>query len=363
MLDKVELRIGGKKIEHFERYSIEGHLYTADHAWSMELANPVGGINPGQLVEVWINGLRELAGIADCVGLYYVKKGRVLRIEGRDLMGYLVDSCCTAFPTLKGMTLKALAQTLLEQVPKQFRTVMNVTYQENMVGRLKLKKGKKGSIQNADEQNPQAYSQIEPGMTIFEVLREYAHSRGLLFWCDTDGSFTFGRPRAAGGPKYNIVTRISRAAQGLRDGQGNNAIAGELIQNISRRYSECIITGQQQGTDSLTAAEINTMATKRDETFPFYKPLVRRNNNDASSPALEARMELEKRKAEGFALRYTVAGHSQNGTNWRINEMTRVTDEVLGINGSYLIYGRTFIFDRDYGPQTELVLGYPGIIE
>ncbi len=355
MLDKIELRIGGQKISHFVRYQLEGELYTADHAWSVELANPEISVSPGQLVEIWINGVRELAGIIDVVDLSYAKTGRLLRIGGRDLMGYLVDSCATSFPTLKGVTLKALATELLAKTPKDFRALMNITYQDNVVGHLKLKKGKKGSIQTADEANPQAYSQVVPGMTIFEVLREYAHSRGLLFWCDTGGSFTFGRPLAGGDPKYQITTRL--------DGKGNNAITGESMQNISRRYSECMIVGQQQGMDSLTAAAINTSATETDATFPFYKPLVRRNNNDGLSPTLAARTEMEKAKAEGFSLRYTVAGHSQNGANWTVNELVRVDDEVLDVKGNYLVYGRTFYFDKDNGPETELVLGLPGMIE
>ena len=112
MLDKVQLRIAGQKIENFERYRIEGELYTADHAWSVELANPDVAVTPGALVEIRINGARELAGIADCVDLSYAKEGKRLTVSGRDLMGYLVDACCTTFPTLKGTTLKALAQTL-----------------------------------------------------------------------------------------------------------------------------------------------------------------------------------------------------------------------------------------------------------
>ncbi len=354
MLDKIELRVDNQKIDRFERYRVDGDLYCADHMFEIALASPEMELSGGMPCELWINGSRQLYGILDDVNPSGNKDGRRLKLAGRDLMGYLVDTYCTTFETLQGVTLQQLASTLFAKVPKPFRQVMSVSYQEDVVGTLlKKQRNTKGSVAASDF--PQTFSQIEPGMTIFEVLREYAQSRGLMFWCDNDGHFFFGRPKAGGAPLFNIVNSFS--------GTGNNVLEWELHDNISRRYSQVTVAGQKQGETSDTGAQdINIKATVTDPTFPFYKPFVRRNNNDRYSPKLQARFLMEKMKAHGFSLRYTVPGHSQNGHAWQINELVKVRDEILKVAGNYLVYKRTFLFDKQAGPQTELVLGYPGLL-
>ncbi len=67
-------------------------------------------------------------------------------------------------------------------------------------------------------------------------------------------------------------------------------------------------------------------------------------------------------RREGFALSYKVAGHAQGETNWMINELVQVTDEVTEVDGVFLVYGRTFGLTRQ-GAFTSLKLGLPGVIQ
>ncbi|MHB9156276.1 MAG: hypothetical protein ACYC5N_11430, partial [Endomicrobiales bacterium] len=146
------------------------------------------------------------------------------------------------------------------------------------------------------------------------------------------------------------------------DGRENNVLSGEKVEDLSKRYSKVTVVGQQQGFDAITPAAVNTKATVTDPGFPFYKPFVGKDNNDAASPKLHARMLLEKMRREGFALSYKVAGHAQGETNWTINELVQVTDEVTGVDGVFLIYGRTFELSRQ-GAFTTLKLGLPGVLQ
>ncbi len=193
-------------------------------------------------------------------------------------------------------------------------------------------------------------------MTIFEVLKNYAFSRGILFYCMPDGTLVFGRPLAKGEPEYTL--------QILKSGAANNVIESEKISDISKRYSKVIVIGQQQGSPAIfTAADINIpkgmdMATD----FPFYKLLVTQDNNDNLSPKERARMIIEKQRREGEQLIYTVGRHSQNNQNWTINKFCHIKDEVQKIDGDYLIYGRTFELNKKDGPTTKLKLGLPGLI-
>jgi prophage tail gpP-like protein len=255
--------------------------------------------------------------------------------------------------TLKGVTLQSLAQTLLAKTP--FINRSQVEYQQGLVA-SKSKGGQAatGGATLSAIDTPQAYAQVEPGVTIFEVLSNYARSRGFMFFSLPNGTFVFGRPKAQGAAAFSLTCR--------KPGPQNNILSGEESDDISRRFSQVTVMGQQQGTNALTTSGINTSSTVTDSTFPFYKPFVALDNNDQQSPALHARLLMEKQKHDGYTLCYKTAGHTQNGKAWTTNELCNVHDEVLGINGTYLIYGRTFEMSKDEGTHTYLKLGMPGLV-
>jgi prophage tail gpP-like protein len=281
----------------------------------------------------------------------YGKEGVKLRVEGRDLAGLLTDSYCEDFFDVRGMKVKALAERLLKKVPYIKRK--DIIYQENIRGNLKKTKGKTGAVAFFDTAHN--FAKVEPGQTIFDVLKTYAASRGMMFFAMADGTFVFGKPKDGGEPLYYLITKKS-------DPTGNNVLEGTYTQDISRRYSKIAVTGQQQGTDTIGAGSVNTQAVVTDASYPFYKPYVATDNNDSRSPKLHAQMMLEKMKFEGLQIQYKVKGHSQNGRNYMINEMCHVTDENFGLDRDYLIYGRTFEMSKD-GVYTTLKLGLPGVVQ
>lgn len=357
MPDHIELYVDKMRIEHFVGYQIDADLYTPAAAFSLELANPEAPVRPGHLSELYINGQKELTGIIDTVRHTVRKRGVALRVGGRDLMGLVIDSCVEAgnWTGVENLRLKTLAERLLKKTP--FINRKAIIYEENVVGRLKGGSTTGGFLSDTDMEQPQG--QIEPGMTIFDVLKEYSLSRGLLFYCRPDGTLVFARPPARGAPEYTLTMR--------RSGQGNNVLESERLEDYSRRYSSVTVVGQQQGGEHLFGAEaINTggeQASHHDPSFPFHKPYVTIDNNDAASPAKRARMIMEKQRHDGTQLQYTAARHSQDGKNWRINAFCRVEDELRGISGDYLIYGRTFeLSNEDEGPITRLRLGVPGLV-
>lgn len=365
MPDKVELRVGadiknkkpGIKIEHFISYQIDSDLYTPADAFRLELANPETVIRPGLVCELFINDKKELTGIIDKVHRKVKKSGVSLAVEGRDYMGLLVDSHCEPpFCTVANMKLQTLALKLLAKVP--FINRKDIIYQKNIVGKLKGKKGSANAGSIFGQDAGQKIGQIEAGQTIFEVLKMYALSRGMLFYCLPDGTLVFGRPMAKGEPEYTL--------QIDRTGAGNNVIESNFVNDISRRFSKVTVIGQQQGAPTIanpTGINTNNSGTPCiDTTFPFYKPFVALDNNDSLSPKEHARLLMEKMRRDGHRLIYTVGRHSQNKQNWMINKFCHIKDEVQGIDGDYLIYGRTFELSKQDGPTTKIKLGLPGLI-
>jgi prophage tail gpP-like protein len=351
-MDQVGLVVNNTRIEHFLSFRIETDLYTADHAFCLEVAKPETVITGGLQCKLYVNDQLALTGITDRVTRGYDKCGLRLRVEGRDLMGLLVDSCCGQFMTLKGVTLQSLAETLLAKVP--FVSIKNVSYQEGIVAssRNTGQAPDAGSSLQAGD-TPQAYTQVEPSKTIFDVLNNYARSRGFMFFSLPNGSFVFGRPQAKGAAQFNIVSQ--------KPGPMNNAIWCEEVSDYSKRFSQVTVMGQQQGTNAISAAQVNTSAVETDPTFPFYKPFVALDNNDQESPALHARAIMEKMKVDGYGLTYKVKGLTQNGRAWTINELCNVNDGVLGVTGQYLVTQRIFEMGKD-GVFTTVKLGPPGLV-
>ena len=372
--DVTEIYIDGRKHSRFLAYKIEADIYLAAGTFSFVLGNWGADVRQGSQVRMYVNGSLEITGLVDGRTKGYQKEtGTALRVHGRDLMGLVVDSYVEQFGDLQNSTVKAVAETLLANVP--FLDRKAIVYEEIFAGKIK-KLSKRRNAASASTTGPYdhafAHVRLEPRVTIFQALKSYAQSRGLMFFGLPDGTLVFGKPRSSGAAAFSIVCR--------HDGRGNNVLSGEEIIDIARCYSKYRVIGQQQTTGQQqtsgpyspgTPNAVNTGASITDPDFPYpgytgtpiYKPMVVLNNNDYQSPALHCRMLMEKARHEGYKLQYTVPYHAQGSKNWTVNQLCTIEDEELNVHGTYLIYGRTFEMTKEAGTTTRLVLGLPGYME
>jgi prophage tail gpP-like protein len=200
MRDKVELLVDGKKVDRFKSYEVTSNLFTAADAFTLELSNPGVDIPAGARCRLVVNGAPELDGIVDVVERSYDKAGSALTVSGRDLMGLLVDSYCEEFVTLQNIELKALAERLLKKVPHINRKAI-----------VYGKGDKSRAVELTETKEEYEFTQIQPGETVFEVLRKYALSRGMLFFSRPDGTMVFGLPRAGGEARFTVTHRLRPA--------------------------------------------------------------------------------------------------------------------------------------------------------
>ena len=313
MSDKVALQVAGRRIDKFISYRVEADLYCADNYFRIEMQPPGFDIDPAMACKLYVNDTLAMTGIIDRVIDGDNKRGNSLSVEGRDLMGLLVDSYVTLFIDQENVVLKDLAEQLLSDVP--FINRKAVQYQKGLAGALATSAQDTAAGLMAELSLGQKNTHVDPGQTIFDVLIKATMSRGATFFGLPDGTFVFGRPKAAGKPVFNIVHNDA--------GLGNNVLRGQRMRDVSRRYSNIIIVGQQQGDDLLSADEVNVRAEIEDDDAPFYKPYVAVLNDDDLSPEKYGRMLLEMQRAESFQLVYTVPGHNQAGRNWTVNELCR----------------------------------------
>lgn len=367
MSDDISLVIDNLELANFVDYSIGGDLFHPADTWTATVTPPGWKVNGGAPARLYVNGRLEMTGILGNPQKGYDKRqGTYFRLQGRDLMGLVVDTHCEEFRSIQNVTIKALAEYLLfgkrldrtsswPGIPFLDRTGLVVP--AKAVGGLKnQKKAKKDPVAAiTGASTPHAISQIEPGMTVHQVLSQYAAARGLLFWSSPEGVMIFGLPKARGEGEtaYTFTNR--------RDGRGNNILRADLYDDIDGRYSRVTVVGQVQSRDEwgMDTKKGNVSRSVEDATFPFRKPLVLRSNNDAQTPAMQARAVMESLRAGGWRYEIIVRGHSQGGNNYRYNELCRVYDEELEVDGTYLVYGRVFENDRREGKRTRLQIGLP----
>jgi prophage tail gpP-like protein len=353
-----------RKVSHFLNYSVEADLYIADHAFSLELANPEVVILPGSQCRLHVNDRLELTGVVDHRLRRCDKKGKKLVVEGRDLMGVLVDAYVEEFHSVQGKTLGQLAEALIGPNPATGRPALPfinrklITGQTGLAGKLDTRHRRGTASFMALFETPEPVRQTMPGMTVFQTLQTYALSSGVMFYGLPDGGFVFDRPLTGGDIDFNICLNP--------DGVGNNALSGEVDENISKGYSKVIVVGQRQGQDADGLDATRTPIKSKpvyDKDFPFYKTFVQCTSHDSQTPEQHARLILERMRHEATRLCYEMPRHSQTGKNYQMNRLAALRDEVHGKNGTYLITGRTFKLSKDDGPTTTLKLSLPGIVE
>ncbi|MGD9642769.1 MAG: phage baseplate assembly protein [Elusimicrobiales bacterium] len=334
MSDKITLLVDGRELERFNSYSVDADFYLAADAFQLEVNSILPKGLAGQRVQLLVNGKRELDGVLDSPRRTWEKGKLSTKLSGRDLAGLLVDSHTDGYGDIKNVTLQGLAEKLIAKVP--FIQRSDIRY-------------------NFTKDTPSLTWEsvyVEPCKSIFEVLSEKAKALGLVFYAMPDGKFFFGKANKTGKPKFHITVR--------QDGRGNNALFGDHMEDISKRYSDLNVISNGQGTDAKATSQLTVAHHLADKTFPFYKPFYAIESSGGLTPARQARLIMDMQRRQGESLVYRVPGHSQGDKNWAINETCTVEDEILDLHGTYFIYGRRFVMSKEDGAYTELRLGLPG---
>jgi prophage tail gpP-like protein len=333
MSDKVELTINDVKFDRFKAYNVSSDIYEAADSFSFDII-PQNSFSPrsGMICRLYVNGEIELTGIVDRVETGYDANARIISITGRDTMGIIVDSYCEEFVTIRNSTLISVAEKLLKKVP----FITSIDFDP--------------VADKRDATKP--YIQIEPGQRIFDVLKDIAMSRGLVFYSNPKGGLVFRKPCGKGKVKFSINQNFDR--------NNRSIISGTLIDDITDRYSKYTVLSQEQGGDS---TEINSIATVIDDNFPstIYKPFVDAVADDKVSCKKMAQWYLEHARSKSHSVQYEFNGHSQHIYNWAIDEIAHINDKVLGINEDLLVYSRTFRGSSN-AQTTQVRLGLPGLV-
>lgn len=345
--DTAYLTVNDTHIDDLISYDVDSDLYIAADAFEFNVLRK-GALAAGDIVRFYVNDKPALTGVVNRLTAKGGKREGVLKtLAGTDMMGMLCGHCSARIGDLvtgsgvdASVTLSYLVGFLIGDLPKKYVRGMNdVVFQKGTAG-LSI------SFEHVN---------ASPGQTVFDILRTAASSRGLLFWCNEDGKFNFGKPLSHGRPVFDIVRRAT--------GNGNNVISGQMINDIEDGFSKVMVYCQSQSDGDYDANNVSASAELSvPGEFPFYRLRTVQINVDKRSPSLEAKRLINQVRASLYRYEYMVHGHSQKGLNYRANEMAHIDDDDLDVHGDFLIYGRKFTCNKETGPATQLRLSIPGIV-
>lgn len=335
-LEQIRLAVGAHAHELWEGWSVESDLLTPADAFQLELFTREPGPLPATLREgspctLSLGTDRVLTGVVDEVELDISRKGRTIRINGRDNAAVLVD-CSTPFVAMREVGLA----DIIDKVVKPLGVVRVEIRAEKIKTRKRI--------------------QVEPGQSAWEVLLQVAEANGLWPWMEPDGRLVIGGPNYTAPPVATLILR--------ENGVGNNVEQLSLRRSLPGRFSQVTVLGQhgQYDADGYDTSRTKLKTVVRDDALAkrgIFRPKVvidsSCENQDMASS--RARKLLADSRLEGLEIRAIVMGHrAGNGAVWSPGQRVNVFSEPHGLNATYFLMSRTLRLTRREGAITELRL-------
>lgn len=347
MTDTISLRIDGVDWTYWKSCKISTQMDAIAGSFSLTL------------VDRWESGAQAVplaAGMpcqimigADCVVDGYIDKVSFaisaaehgVSVSGRDKSGDLVDCSAVHRPgQWSGLTVLQLAEELARPFGVSVRA-------EGDVGA------------------PLPTFKLEQGESAFEALDRALKERELLAMPDGAGALVL----------------LKAGARESRDKlvQGENILRASADFDMTGRFQEYLVQGQQPGTDKAWGLEACAVSANcRDEAITRYRPkLIRAEKSvDTASARQRAAWEKSVRAARSVTLKATVQGFRQRlaagqaagvageqGQLWQVNSLTEVDIPYLRISQRLLVSKVTFLRDPQSGSVTELELRDPAAFQ
>ena len=339
----VAVRVNGRIYERWTTVSVTRSMTAAAAAfaittpwWLPEPGEPLLA-RPGDAVTVEIGGVPVVVGYIDEIGPGSDADKNAVQIAGRSKAGDLVD--CDAIVKggqLRGLDLAGVAKTLC----KPFGIGVAVDSGISIGTKFPL-------------------VEIEQGETVHQVLVRLARERGLLLWSTSDGGVIFGRG-SRGRAQTALIHRVGADGEPV---EGNNVLSISGKFSLANRFSELLVKGQSPwDLDAPAIKSAQPQGRARDAGVPRYRPKVLNAENAASAAdmAKRAQWDVARRIATGTQISASMAGWRQtpDGDLWDVGLLARVVDDVLNLDGDYLVSGVALRLDAQ-GLRADLTLEPP----
>lgn len=265
-------------------------------------------IKMGDACEILVNGISLCKGLVKDLQIMYSPQMCSLVLIGVDEVSDLID--CSFAQTVnewKNQSIKSIIENLCSPFDIEVSVATDAT---SIVSRV-LESFK------ADE-----------GDTVSDIIIRLCRDYGILPISLGDG--------------YLTITRATPTAVTVDTLQlGGNVTVGNYMLNDSDRFSNYIVKGIGQGSDTKTLTDfIEPYGRASDSVIQRYRPMVifTDSPSDIGSCQIRAKWEANLRAGYSRKLFYTVPGLTQSdGSIWDINMLVPVQDAIMDINDTRLI--------------------------
>jgi hypothetical protein len=397
-LDKVELFINNYPIQNVSSYSLRYDIFQCCASFDADIDRDyIIPLSKTPVSFQWkINGVPMMRGFLDRVHKIYNKGTFVQTVSGRDMGQVLVDSCFTSFKVpLENKTVKQIIDLLKLDIKK----VMEVKNSPSLaLPAIDLKVTAKAQ-KMIDRLGVIKICRKNPGQTFFEYLSTQINPIGLICYHITGPGTDKGPDtiliHALTQPGEQLVSynfdgtpdnvndlyRIRNSAPSNPaniDTAQNNVIKCEFSHDITSYYKYTQILGQVQSETLNTTGDLESYTSnipiikvESDSALLGYTGVTKFFTQAVTALSSEIFTKtsdlfinnlLLQQNRKLFNIKYTVAGHSQDGgtTPYYLNHVVSVQDDFIPFSGQIMItYGVEFQGSKDKGMTTTLTLGLP----
>jgi len=334
----LSLRVNTQSFGGWQRAIVSQSIDQLASSFSVELTERFPGsphkweLRVGDSCEVWLDDSRMITGWVEEVPIEYDAKMHRIVISGRDATGDLVD-CSHAGSKTEWNGRKAI--DIIDDLTEPFG--IEVVVDDSASAQIQ-KSVKKFTTNDGD--------------SVFEEIRRITNNKAVL-------------PVSYGDGKLYITQAGTKKASGTIERR--NVLSGAAYQSNTDRFSQYVVKGQDQSDDTFslfTTARPKGSAT--DSLIARYRPIVIVADTKVDSGTCRDRADWEARRRAGDSRSWVfrVQGWTQpDGVPWPLNSLVRVRDDMLGIDGTFLINSLRFSMDQDTGTVTEIGVCYPGKYE
>lgn len=327
--NECELVVDGKAWYGWTRVEIQRGLEQLASGFSLELTTkwpgidlPVG-LREGLPCEVRLGGETVITGYIDQYEPDMSETSSIVRIEGRDRTGDLVD--CSAIHK-SGQWRSVRLETIVHDITAPFGIKVAVATDTGDVFK--------------------SFS-LEDGEQAFDTIDRACRLRGVLATSSTNG--------------HLVLTRASSQKVPVSLKEGVNIKRIKAAHSWKDRHSVIYVKAQVPGDDDEHGEQAALLkGSAKDDEINRYRPLIVMAEHGAGAKALAERAKWETlvRMGRGKRGSCTVVGwrmgrDGMEGDLWKPNTLVHITSPRMNLEQEMLIVGVRYTLD-DQGTHTEL---------
>lgn len=356
--DRVVIRLGADEVKIAEAYDVDLGVMTQPSQFALRLGH--GGVTkallerypPGTPFELLVQSAGISAPRPQFVGKVDARAcggaAATVTFRGRDGLAGLLDAKALADKAYKNATYVALVEQMLKDAKLEGWTVtdetQNATKTQSGAAIVQGSASFSFSFKKLTRKAIVHPVLIRAGESYYQFLKKFLDRAGMFLMAGPDKTVILMQPNPDQVPLYRIVNRGPQA-KATSPTQPGNVLDFSFTDDSAARMSEVLVFGRGGGGVFGRSKAAANFGDDEMVKWALNKPaaFVDANVSSPDEAAFFARRKIAESRRQGWALSYTLAGHTtpaltgQGRLVWCRDTFVDIDDEELGITGPHYI--------------------------